>query len=252
MKRSRPAANLPASLHKQLNMYALAASAAGVSLLALDAPAVAKIVYTPAHIEIPPNSQFFLDLNHDRVVVDFVFKNYLGTEDGRYRAYFGVNFSTDPGGNQVFGGTPGFCAAGLRKGKTIGPNKHFVTLNQYMASYLSTSLGKCPWSEQKPRYLGLKFFVNGQTHYGWARFQVHFGNGYPPGIHAVLSGYAYETIPNKPIIAGETKGPDEIGLQEPKAAVTLPARAPATLGLLAMGAPGLSIWRREESQGAAK
>jgi len=26
-------------------------------------------------------------------------------------------------------------------------------------------------------------------------------------IRATLTGYAYETIPNKPIIAGKTKGP---------------------------------------------
>jgi hypothetical protein len=28
-----------------------------------------------------------------------------------------------------------------------------------------------------------------------------------------LTGYAYETIPGKPIIAGETKGPDVITMQ---------------------------------------
>jgi hypothetical protein len=35
---------------------------------------------------------------------------------------------------------------------------------------------------------------------------------------ATLTGYAYETIPNKPIITGKTKGPDVITLD------------PATLG----------------------
>jgi hypothetical protein len=66
-------------------------------------------------------------------------------------------------------------------------------------------------------------------------------------IKATLTGYAYESIPNKPIIAGRTKGPDEASFEGPNAALTLPTREPATLAALAMGAPGLSIWRREES-----
>ena len=51
MKRSsgpRKAANLPESVHRQLNMYALAAGAAGVSMLGSAQPADAKIVYTRA------------------------------------------------------------------------------------------------------------------------------------------------------------------------------------------------------------
>jgi len=63
-----------------------------------------------------------------------------------------------------------------------------------------------------------------------------------------LSGYAYETIPNKPIIAGQTKSTDDIDDSNvrPNAALTVPTAESATLGALALGAPGLSIWRRDE------
>ena len=65
----------------------------------------------------------------------------------------------------------------------------------------------------------------------------------PVRIVALLTGYAYETVADTPIIAGATSGPDaEVNPQG-----LAPGRAPATLGLLAMGAPGMSIWRREES-----
>ena len=47
MKRFRKTAKLSESIHQQLSMYALAASAAGVGMLAQ--PAEAKIVYTPVH-----------------------------------------------------------------------------------------------------------------------------------------------------------------------------------------------------------
>jgi hypothetical protein len=48
--------------------------------------------------------------------------------------------------------------------------------------------------------------------------------GYPTGsIVGTLTGYAYETIPNKPIIAGKITGPDVITLE------------PGSLGWLALG-----------------
>jgi hypothetical protein len=55
-------------------MYALAASAAGVSLLALTPPAEAKIIYTPAHRVIGPHDSYNIDLNHDGTT-DFTIAN---------------------------------------------------------------------------------------------------------------------------------------------------------------------------------
>jgi hypothetical protein len=90
----------------------------------------------------------------------------------------------------------------------------------------------------------VKFSIRGKDHFGWARFITHSA----PHPSAELTGYAYETIPGKPIIAGATKGPDD---GEPTASFTMHTPVPATLGTLAMGAPGLSIWRRKESAVAA-
>jgi len=64
-------------------------------------------------------------------------------------------------------------------------------------------------------------------------------------LKATLTGYAYETIPNKPTIAGKTHGPDD---EQQPASVSLAAPKPelATLGLLASGSPALLVWRRED------
>src|ERR1700722_9241007 len=62
--RARKTVDLSDSVHKQLNGYALAASAAGVSLLALTQLAAAKIVYTPAHQVIGKNHSYPLALNN--------------------------------------------------------------------------------------------------------------------------------------------------------------------------------------------
>jgi len=101
------------------------------------------------------------------------------------------------------------------------------------------------------RFLGFRFKINGEDHYGWARLNVVISDSYP-GLTATLTGYAYETIPGKAIIAGSTEGPDDDGpdnddIQEPNTSLTAPTPQPATLGMLALGAPALSIWRREEN-----
>jgi hypothetical protein len=56
MNRSRAPSKLSDSVHHQLNMYALAASAAGVGILALAQTAEAKIIYTPT---IPAATSIF-------------------------------------------------------------------------------------------------------------------------------------------------------------------------------------------------
>jgi hypothetical protein len=107
------------------------------------------------------------------------------------------------------------------------------------------------WIDVKNRYLGLKFYIHGKIHYGWARLSVSFTEFHQGRIKAILTGYAYETIPDKAIVAGQTKGPEDI-VERPDAALTAPTREPATLGMLALGERGLSIWRREEPVGATQ
>jgi hypothetical protein len=96
-----------------------------------------------------------------------------------------------------------------------------------------------PWANGgkgvKDRYLGLKFAIKGEIHYGWARLNVKVDKiGNIVNITALLTGYAYETIPNKAIIAGKTKGPDVITMQ------------PGTLGHLARGASALPAWQAQQ------
>jgi hypothetical protein len=83
MKRSsgpRETADLSVSIHQQLNIYALAAGAAGAGVLALAQPVEANIVYTPAHRVIGPDSKYLLDLNHDGIP-DFTIANSYNCPD---------------------------------------------------------------------------------------------------------------------------------------------------------------------------
>jgi len=104
------------------------------------------------------------------------------------------------------------------------------------------------WVDVKDRYLALKFQIRGKTHYGWARLSVNVTKFPENRIKAILTGYAYETIPDKAIVAGQTKGPDDEAVGEAApVAVRAALSQPITLGALALGSPGLSIWRRRES-----
>jgi hypothetical protein len=57
---------LPDLTRKKLEMYSLAAAAAGMSIAALSPSAQAEVVFTPAHQKIGTNG-VILDLNHDGV-----------------------------------------------------------------------------------------------------------------------------------------------------------------------------------------
>ncbi len=248
MKRSAPrkAASLPKSLSHKLNMYALAASAAGVGVLALASPAEGKIIYTPAHKSLRPNHTIPLDLNHDGII-DFTIYFSVGTVESQHANLWLQN--KDNGSNEVIASHTGsfgtYGAAALRAGRRISSSSYsFRTLRAGVMVGLDGTRGGDGgyysighWRNVRNRYLGLKFFVKGKAHYGWARLNVKahaYGKGHLV-ITGTLTGYAYETIPNKGIIAGKTNGPDVVTIQ------------PTSLGHLARGASAITAWRAQTS-----
>lgn len=251
----RATSRLSDSIRSQLNSYALAAGAAGVGVLALSTPCEGEIVYTPAHdvVGARSNAVFHIDLNHDGIS-DFTFEHGYFFSNTSFN--WGSNVAVVPykrsDGNGILGHGGAFP---LRAGAKIGPLGRFSSLLGTLAG--GRGVGRSHSTEiyglwanggkgLSNRYVGLKFQIDGETHYGWARVSISKFR-----FSAVLTGYAYETIPNKPILAGETEGPEE-GSDDEANPTTLnrPTLQPsASLGLLAMGSPALSIWRREESVG---
>jgi hypothetical protein len=243
-----PASNLSESAHQRLTAYALAAGAAGVGMLALAVPAEARIIYTQTTRTIKTHDVFHLDLNHDRIG-DFLISNHsFCTAD-----VCGHTLRALPvaGRNQVVGakgiGGP-FYAYALKRGAKIGPRQPFS--GKLMAAF-GTEYGSVgQFFNVSDRYLGLKFVINGRFHYGWARFSVIVGGG---NITAALTGYAYETTPNKPIFAGRTRSSDIAGSSKSEDASSITNPIPdskrETLGMLARGAQNIPIWRREEMKG---
>ena len=202
----RKTANLSESIHQLIDMYAIAASGAGMGVLALAQPAAAKIIYTHAHVVIGHNHSYLLDFNHDGTT-DFTIKNLYNHQGTcSYRNEF---YEVPKIGNEVEGKP---IPAALVQGSRIGHTQSFQGTRGTMAAWVAFHRnGQCVhfngghWLNGDTRYLGVAFQIHGKTHYGWARFSVSRSA-------ATLTGYAYETIAGKSIIAGRTKGTaDESG-----------------------------------------
>jgi hypothetical protein len=193
-------------------------------VLALVQSAEAKIIYTKTHHVIGANGVYNLDLNHDGVT-DFEIKNFTSYTD-TYAAF--LSALPAQRSNAVVGLTP--YAYALRPGVTVGPKQPFSGALMVWARTDGPQYGS--WIDVCGRYLGLKFRIKGKVHYGWARLNVRVSH---ISITATLTGYAYETIANKAIIAGKTKGADVITVQ------------PASLGHLAAGASAIQAWRVKQT-----
>jgi hypothetical protein len=256
-RRTRPALELETILDCRLKSYVIAAKGAvsnwnktavtasaltiaGVALLA-STSAEAEVVYTPADIHVYDSrtgvKSVSLDINND------------GQPDFRFQALWGESFSS---GNdvvyqtmKVYGNVPsnqGLSTRGdkaaLRIGAPIGPEGKFGP-NPVMAvcdDFNGRRFSSGQWINVSSRYLGVKFQIDGETHYGWVRMNVNCNN-------ATITGYAYETIANQPLRAGVLPSANDSGLDP--ATPTAPGPKATTLGALAAGALGLSAWRGE-------
>jgi hypothetical protein len=226
---------LKPTLDKRLVAYVAAASGAGVTALALGQPAAAEIVYTPANVAV--GAYYAIDLNHDGIS-DFTLKTVpFDSGHGHF-----LILALDVPGNAAEN-----YAGPLPIASAIAPPRKFTTSTYYGGLWMGaafeygTQQGSWgPWFNVSNKFLGLKLMIDGQVHYGWARVTVS------GGIQAVLTGYAYETIPNRPIRAGQRSETDSETSSVSPLDAPVPRRLP-DLGLLASGAYGFAAWRREDA-----
>lgn len=202
MSRPRRNAHRQDSAH-QLRMYALMAAASGVSLLATS-QAQGEPVYTAADQKMLPNHDYPLDLNHDGVTDFYFHASFMCTSFCEY-IEGGITIEPAHSSNEAWGfevRDQGYAYA-LPPGTVIGPKGKFLAGNEIMMTggydAGTNSVGSCdgPWTNKQNAYLGLKFDIQGETHYGWARLSTTcLKNG---ESEAVLTGYAYESVANRPI-----------------------------------------------------
>jgi hypothetical protein len=225
--------------------YGAAVAATGLGFAVLASPADAEIVYTPASVQI--NSAFHLDVNGDGIndFTFYFFKSVQLTSASGSFSFLSVvpsNFSH----NGIVGKGVGtsYPASVLGSGVQVSSKNNFrgfAMAQRWRHPGNGTSTFRDLWANGGQGvidgYVGLKFEINKVIHYGWARLSVGPGNAV-----ATLTGYAYETTPNMPILTGQTKGK-----ASPAAINARSGGPPATLGALAVGSAGAAGRRKEEA-----
>ena len=166
----------------------------------LGAPeADAAIIYTD---EVPDfagviGSQYFLDLNND------------GADDFRIWHNGSSNLYISPLGstNEVLGsgGTTFAYPFALSAGATISSGAGGFFNNGFAGGFQSLNYGSCSfgnWCSVTDRYIGLRFDIGGNIHYGWVRLDVNNA-----GSVWSVKDYAYENVMGMDIDAGEMSSP---------------------------------------------
>ncbi len=238
-RKNRTPTSLDQKLDRRLIGYAAAASAAGVGMIAAALPSQAEVVYTPTHQTITSGESLTLDLNNDGIA-DFTLHSQnsscISTAGCRYQ-----QLKVIPNGRNhvllTYGGMS--YARALKAHKKVGPGTDFgrfsVRMDRCKATRISYYVSGS-WAFAKSAYLGLQFSIGGRIHYGWARLTFSI-SGTRCKATALLTGYAYETVPGKPIITGKTSGAEDASARE---------SLRPTLGVLAVGSTGLVAWRRDD------
>jgi hypothetical protein len=194
-------------LQKRLGKYTAAAAA-----LVGAAGANAQVVYTNVDpdlsVDAAPGTPTLegLDLNND-ANPDFALfsEDTIATNGSRYRYTIVAPYGTAASSNAVAGETVTFSsstfnyALALNSGDMINAALTWVAATNTMAFNVDSANPYSEnWNGVTDKYLGLKFVVAGNTHYGWARLDVD-----AIGDVWTLKDYAYQSTPDSTILAGE-------------------------------------------------
>lgn len=113
-----------------------------------------------------------------------------------YQANYPLPFALD-NGDSISGTTPGWQSGAINNGM-----QYFAVL------YNSQTFGN--WIGANDKYMGVKFRIGANTHYGWARLSIS-----ATGDTLTIKDYAYQAIPGLGIVAGDVvAGIPQISLQD--------------------------------------
>ncbi len=146
------------------------------------------------------NDSYNLDLNNDKII-DFT----VNSDFDSWEKWL-VIASNPNAENGILSVAPWYShPVPLNSGNEIF-NLRGYRNGEYYETWGIFAIGNCfggeqgcsyDWKDKSDMYLGLRFIVNGQRHYGWARLDVISFTQW------VIKDYAYNATPNKLILAGQ-------------------------------------------------
>ena len=187
--------NLQSRISKYTAVAGAVVSAAG---------AQAQVVYTDVNPDYshdaPQNNGFAiypLDLNNDQTVDFVIASRDTVTPNATVRLTLAAPYGA---GNAVAGENPaGYdYALALDINSMVDSTLNWIAATNTMA-YNNNSANPYNenWNGVTDKYLGLKFVVGANTHYGWARL-----DSYAIGDSIVVKDYAFNATPNVGIMTG--------------------------------------------------
>lgn len=255
-RRSHTAARIDPPLLAQLNSYRVAASAAGVAIIACACPAEAAPICGKIALNFSDTGSYSFNPANQPISPFIVAQTYNNLSSHSHSVELRGFFTPNAPSAQAVLGTSG-SPANLNAGAIVGSTAKFGKGNSYgkvfQFQYFSGVTG--PFRSGHPGFVGFKFSQGGHTHYGWLRLMVNLRsqtNYYP---FMSISGYGYESSPNTAIAAGScgTSAASPVrtvtsDLRMAEAVPTLPSAesgrvTPVSLGILALGSEGLLLWR---------
>ncbi|MBS1948677.1 MAG: hypothetical protein JST47_13010 [Bacteroidetes bacterium] len=183
-----------------------------------------SIIYTDAIPDVPAinssNDSGYLDLNNDGIV-DFIFSLHydrrLCSDDllGLYGEYIYLNITPTDTGNSIRSDRS--TALALDSFSVLALDSSWSNLSSVLVSGMVGGSARCilntphggNWTYASGEFMGLKFRKNDNTYYGWARLTSTFHRGTRPPYFLkpgklLLQDYAYNAIPGRPILTGQT------------------------------------------------
>lgn len=199
-------------LKNKLNMNTLATYSTRITSLLLlfnmmlNINASAQIIYTDVNPDTtvacssaPCSHSNTIDLNNDGIA-DYtiaIYYNILNCfPSGTYsKKYVSVNST----------GSNNLMLTMMNLNDKIGNNLVFNTTSGSLRS-INFSLHYCAgssgsWTSATDHYLGVRMVVGSNVYYGWIRLNVSVSSS---SLFYTIKDYAYNSIPNQPILAGET------------------------------------------------
>ena len=183
--------NYSTQLSKRLGQYgSLALAITGLT------EANSQVVYTDVNPDYSGSlgSSYAIDFDNDGTD-DITFVNYAS-----YFSFYAL-YANPTGTNEILGSISGGFTYpfALNSGDTISSGAGSFFDNSYINS-MNWWGSDGNWIGVTDKYLGVKFDISGQTHFGWIRLDVSANSTF------IVKDYAYESTPNTLILAGDQVG----------------------------------------------